>query len=166
MITSYTQSKFEIHQPLQEMGVSIQELVAKHMNEEERMEKLSFEGEQESLPSILEVIREEEDLSYNEDITSSNDGELEKLQRVENDAQEWKTLVAKEDEPTSPESYDMTKYEVLKTIAEMTPWGEMHEEFKIARVTPMSKLEECIVQLSKEMEATIVNKKKKLKIKK
>ena len=49
----------------------------------------------------------------------------------------------------------------------MTPWGEMHEEFKIARVTPMSKLEECIVQLSKEMEATIVNKKNKiLKIKK
>ena len=49
----------------------------------------------------------------------------------------------------------------------MTPWGEMHEEFKIARVTPMSKLEECTVQLSKELEATIVNKKiKKLKIKK
>ena len=58
----------------------------------------------------------------------------------------------------------MTKDEVLKTIAEMTPWGEMHEEFKITRVTPMSKLEECIVQLSKEMEATIVNKKKKKKI--
>ena len=80
------------------------------------MEKLSFEGEQESLPSILEVIREEEDLSYNDDITSSNDGELEKLQRVENDAQEWKTLVAEEDEPTSSESHDMTKDEVLKTI--------------------------------------------------
>ena len=41
----------------------------------------------------------------------------------------------------------------------MASWGEMHEEFKIARVTPMSKLEECIIQLSKEMEATIVNKK-------
>ena len=75
--------------------MSIQELVAKHMNEEEKMAKLSFEGQHESLPSILEVIREEEeDLSYNEDITSSNDGELEKLQRMENDAQ-WKTLVAK-----------------------------------------------------------------------
>ena len=107
------------------------------------------------------MIREEEDLSYNEDITSSNDGELEKLQRVENDAQEWKTLVAKEDEPTSSESHDMTKDEVLKTIPKMTPWGEMHEEFKIVRVTPMSKLEECIVQLSKELEATIVNKKNK-----
>ena len=46
------------------------------MNEEEKMAKLSFEGQHKSLPSILEVIREEEDLSYNEDITSSNDGEL------------------------------------------------------------------------------------------
>ena len=41
----------------------------------------------------------------------------------------------------------------------MAPWGEMHKEFKIARVSPISKLEECIVHLSKEMEATIVNKK-------
>ena len=73
----------------------------------------------------------------------------------------------KEDEPTSSESHDMTKDEVLKTIPEMTPWGEMHEEFKIERVTPMSKLEECIVQLSKELEATIVNKKiKKIENKK
>ena len=57
--------------------------------------------------------------------------------------------------------HDTTKDEVLKTILEMAPWGEMHEEFKIARVTLMSKLEECIVQLSKETETTIVNKKKK-----
>ena len=35
----------------------------------------------------------------------------------------------------------------------------MDEEFKIAKVTSMSKVEECIVQLSKEMEATIVNQK-------
>ena len=41
MATSYTQSKFEIHQPLQEKGMNIQELVAKHMNEEEKMKKLS-----------------------------------------------------------------------------------------------------------------------------
>ena len=104
--------------------MSIQELVAKHMNEEEKMAKFSFEGQHESLPSILEVIRKEEDLSYNEDITSSNDGEQEKLQIVENDAQEWKTLIAKEDEPTSLESHDTTK-EVVKTIPEMAPWGEM-----------------------------------------
>ena len=41
----------------------------------------------------------------------------------------------------------------------MAPWGDMHEELKIEEVTPMSKVEECIVQLCKEMEATIVNKK-------
>ena len=97
------------------------------------MVEMSFEGQHESLSSLLEVI-EEEDLSYNEEITSSNDGELEKPQRVENDAQEWKTLVAKEDEPTSPESHDTTK-EVVKTIPEMAPWGEKYEEFQIVKVT-------------------------------
>ena len=55
--------------------MSIQELVAKHMNEEEKMEKLSFKGQHKSLPFIIE----EEDLSYNEDITSSNEGELDKI---------------------------------------------------------------------------------------
>ena len=63
MATFYTQSKFEIHQPLQEKGMSIQKLVAKHMNEEEKMTNLSFEVQHKSLPSILKVIREEEDLS-------------------------------------------------------------------------------------------------------
>ena len=32
----------------------------------------------------------------------------------------------------------------------------MHEELKIEEVTPMSKVEEYIIQLNKEMEATIV----------
>ena len=41
----------------------------------------------------------------------------------------------------------------------LAPWGEMHENFDIAKVSPMSKVEECIVQLCKEIEATIVNKK-------
>ena len=35
----------------------------------------------------------------------------------------------------------------------------MHEEFKIVEVTPTSEVEECIVQLRKEMEGIIVNKK-------
>ena len=83
---------------------------------------------------------------------------------MENDAQEWKTLVAKEDEPTYPESHDMTK-EIIKTIPEMAPWGEMYEEFDIAKVTPMSKVEEYLIQFNKEIEATIVNKKNKKKIK-
>ena len=47
------------------------------------------------------MIREEEDLSHNDEITSRNNG-LEKLQRVDNDVQELKALVAKEDESTSP----------------------------------------------------------------
>ena len=64
-----------------------------------------------------------------------------------------------EDEPTSPESHGMTKDEVLKTIPEMAPWGDMHKELKIEELTPMSKVEECIFQLNKEMEATIVKQK-------
>ena len=111
------------------------------------------------------MIKEEEDLSYNEDITSSNDGELEKLQIVENDAQEWKALVTKEDESTSPESHERIK-EVVKTISEMAPWREMYEDTDIAKVTPLSKVEEYIIQLNKEIKGTIVTKKiKKYKIK-
>ena len=64
-----------------------------------------------------------------------------------------------EGEPTSPESHYTTKDEVLKTIPEMAPRGDMHEELKIEEVTPMSKMEECIFQLNKEMEATIVKQK-------
>ena len=37
MSTSYTLSKFEISQPLQEKGMSVQEKVAKYMNEGENM---------------------------------------------------------------------------------------------------------------------------------
>ena len=70
--------------------MSIQELVAKHMNEGENIAKMSFEGQHESLPSILEVIREEEDLSYNKDITSRNYKELEKLTRGDDDVQALK----------------------------------------------------------------------------
>ena len=103
------------------------------------------------------MIKEKQGLNYNENIILSN-GELDKLQRVVNDTEEWKTLVAKDDEPTFSESHDTTK-EVVKTIPEMTPWGEMYEDFDIAKVTPISKVEEYIIQLNKEIEATIVNKK-------
>ena len=67
-------------QPLQEEGMSIQELVAKHINEGESIAKMSFEEQHESLPSILEVIREDKD------ITSRNNEELEKLTRGDDDA--------------------------------------------------------------------------------
>ena len=65
-----------------------------------------------------------------------------------------------EEEPTSLKSHKMMHYEVLKTILEMAPRGDMHEELKTKEITPMSKVEECIIQLNKEMEATIVKKNK------
>ena len=65
--TSYTQLGLEKEQLQKEKGMSIQELVAKHMNEGENIAKMSFEGQHESMSFILEVIREEEDLSYNEE---------------------------------------------------------------------------------------------------
>ena len=71
-----------------------------------------------------------------------------------------KALVVMEDESTSPKSHEMTKDKVLKTILEMAPWGDMHE-LKIEEVTPMSKVKEYIIQLNKEMEATIVTRKEK-----
>ena len=45
-----------------------------------------------------------EEMKYYEDITLKSGGELEKLQRVEEDAHELKELVAREDESTSLES--------------------------------------------------------------
>ena len=64
-----------------------------------------------------------------------------------------------EDEPTSLESHDTTKDEVLTIIPKVAPWGDMHEELRIEEVNPMSKAEESIFQLNKEMEATIVKQK-------
>ena len=58
---------------------------------------MSFEGQHESLPYTLEVNKEEENLSYDEEIASRGNEELEKLQRVGNDAKTLKDLVAKEE---------------------------------------------------------------------
>ena len=69
--------------------------MAKYINENENMVEMNFKRQQESLPSTLEVNKEEENLSYNEEITSRGNGELEKLQRVVNDAQTLKDLVVK-----------------------------------------------------------------------
>ena len=49
----------------------------------------------------------------------------------------------KEDEPTSLESHEKIKDDIVKPTLAMAPWGEMNEESKIAKVTPMSKVEEC-----------------------
>ena len=133
--TSYSQLGFEKEQPKEEESMSIEELVTKYMKGQENMATMSFEGQHESLPSTLGVNIEEENLRYNEEITSRDNEELEKFQIVENDAQILETLVVKEDEPTSPESHDMTNDEVMKTIPEMTFWVPMHEEVKIDNKT-------------------------------
>ena len=101
--------------------MSIQELVAKHLNEGKNMVEMSFEGQHESLANILEVNIKEENLNDNEDITLRNNEELEKITRGDDDAQDLKAFVVMEDEPTSPESHEKTIDEVVKTIPEMAP---------------------------------------------
>ena len=142
-VTSCTQHEIELQQPPMEKGMSIQELVAKHMNEKVNMAKMSFEGQHESLPSIIEVIREEkeEGFHYKEDVTSRSKDELENITKVEDDAQNLRILAVKEDEPTSLESQEKIKDEVVKTIPEMATWGENLKGLKIKEVTRMSKVE-------------------------
>ena len=60
--------------------------MAKHLNEEKNMAKMSFEGQHESFPNILEVIRKE-DLSYKEDVNSRSKEELKEITKVKDDAQ-------------------------------------------------------------------------------
>ena len=129
------------------------------MKEQENIATMSFKGQHETLSSTLGVNTEEEYLSSNKEITSRGNEELEKFQTLENDAQTFETLVVKEDEPTSPESHEKINYEVVNTISEMALWGEMHEELKIEKMTPIPKVEGCTMQLFKEKKATIVNKK-------
>ena len=64
---------------------------------------------------------------------------------MENDAQVLETLVVKEDEPTYLESHEKINDEVVKTIMEMAQWGEMHEELKNDKMTPIPKTEECTI---------------------
>ena len=113
------------------------------------------------MSSNLEGIKEEESLSYNEEITSRDDEKIEKFQKVENDAHTLEALAVKEDKPTSLDLYEKINDEVVKTIMEMAPWRKMHEELKNEKMTHIPKAEECTIQLFKEMEATIVNKRKK-----
>ena len=161
MATSGTQLTFEKEQPKEEESMSIEKLVAKYMNEQENMATMSFEGQHESSPSTLGVNTEEENWSYNEEITSRGNEELEKLQKVEDDnAETSKNLVEKEEnESTSPESYEKVKEEVVETFPEMTLWGEMHEELKNEKTIPNSEVDEYIIHFNNELRGTIVNKK-------
>ena len=59
--------------------MSIQDLVAKYMKQQKNMAEMSFEKKHESLPSTLKVNNEEKSLSYNEEITSRDNEELEKF---------------------------------------------------------------------------------------
>ena len=156
MATSGTQLTFEKEQPKEEE------------NEQENMATMSFEGQHESSPSTLGVNTEEETWSYNEEITSRGNEELEKLQKVEDDdAETSKDLVEKEEkELISPESYEKVKEEVVETFPEMTLWGEMHEELKNEKTIPTSEVDDYIIYLNNELRGTIVNKKLKKKSKK
>ena len=143
MITYGTQLIFEKEQPKEEENMRIEELVEKYMKEQENMATMSFEGQHESSPSTLGLNIEEENWNYNEEITSRGNEELEKLQKVENDEETLKDLVAKEEkESTSSKSYERVKDEVEKTMPEMTIWGEMHEGLKNEKMTPTSEVDE------------------------
>ena len=161
MATSGTQLTFEKEQPKDEESMSIEELVAKYKNEQENMATMSFEGQHESSPSTFGVNTEEENWSYNEEITSRCNEELEKLQKVEDDdAETLKVLVEKEEkESTSPESYEKVKEEVVENFPEITLWGEMHKELKNEKTIPNSEVDEYIIHLNNELRGTIVNKK-------
>ena len=106
--------------------MSIQELVTKYLKEQENMAIMSFEGQHKSFPSNLEGTKEEESVSYNEEITSRDDEKLETFQKVENDARTLEPLAVKEDEPNSLELYEKIKDGVVNTIPKMAPWGETH----------------------------------------
>ena len=68
------------------------------------MAPMSFETEHEGMSSNLKVSKEEENMSYNKEITLRDNEKLEKLNTMKNDTQIWETLVVKEYEPTSLES--------------------------------------------------------------
>ena len=99
------------------------------------MATMSFERQHESSPSTLGMNTEENNFSYNEEITSRGNEELEKFQIVENDVKKFETLVLKEDESTSPESHEKTNDEVEKTIQKVTLSVAMHLEVKNEKMT-------------------------------
>ena len=63
MATSDTQLTFEKEQPKEEESMSIEELLAKYMKEQDNITTMSFEGQYENFPSTLGVNTEEENWS-------------------------------------------------------------------------------------------------------
>ena len=107
---------------------------------------------------------EEENFSYNEEITSRGNEELEEFQTIENDAKYLETLAVKEDEPPSSELHEMAREEFVETFLEMTLWGEMHKEMKNEKITLIYEVDEFIIHLNNELRGTDVKKKKLKKI--
>ena len=79
MATSGTQLTFEKEQSKEDESMSIEEIVEKYMKEQDNMTTMSFEGQYESLLSTLRVNIEEENWSYNEEITSRCNEELDEF---------------------------------------------------------------------------------------
>ena len=105
--TSHTQVVTEIEKLPHMKDMSIEELMAQHMNEEQ----------QRSLPNILEV-KPKKDVDNKEAITLISGGELEELIREKVDANDLKNIVAKEAELTSPKPNEKRE-KVVKTFPEM-----------------------------------------------
>ena len=158
MATLGTQLTFEEEQPKEDESISIEELVAKYMKKQDNTTTMSFEGQYENFPSTLGMNTKEENWSYNEEITSRGNAELEEFQSVENDAQILETLVLNEEESTSPKLHEKTNDEVVKTIPEMNFWVPMHEEVKNMKETPTSEVDEYIIHLNNELRVIIVKK--------
>ena len=62
---------------------------------------------------------------------------------------ELKELVAKLEESNSPKPNEMRE-EVMDTIPEMIPWGEVHKESENKKMTLITEVDEFIFQLNKE----------------
>ena len=96
--------------------------------------------------------------SYNEEITSRGNEEIEKFLIVEYDAQILETLVVKEDEPTAPESHEKKNDEVAKTIPDMTLSAAMHLEVKNEKMNLTTEVDKYIIHLNNELREIIVKK--------
>ena len=143
--------------------MSIEELVAKYMKEQDNTTTMSFEEQYGNFPSTLGMNTEEENWSYNEEITSRGNEELEEFQSVENDAQILETLVVNEEKSTSSKLHEKTNDDVVKTILEMNFWVPMHEEVKNKKETPTSEVDEYIIHLNNELGGIFIKKKNEKK---
>ena len=96
------------------------------------MDKIISEDQIRSLPTIEELIREELD------------------------AKEFNELVEKE-ESTSLEHKEMIKY-VEKTSPKITLWGDEHEKIEKEKITPITEVDETILELIKIGKAAMMKK--------